>query len=150
MAAGNPPGWRIDYLARHWQSATACSSESSESESYILEVQVFGIRKSADTRKALRFFSERRVRTHFVDLMERPASLGELRRFAQKFGVSALVDRDSRQFEELGLRYAQLSDERWLEKLSEHPLLLRIPLVRNANQLTIGTEEAIWKGWVGR
>jgi arsenate reductase len=129
---------------------TARGSESSESESYILEVQVFGIRKSADTRKALRFFSERRVKTHFVDLMERPASLGELRRFAQKFGVSALVDRDSRQFEELGLRYAQLSDERWLEKLSEHPLLLRLPLVRNANQLTIGAEETIWKGWVGR
>ena len=115
-----------------------------------MEVQVFGIRKSADTRKALRFFSERRVKTHFVDLMERPASLGELRRFAQKFGASALVDRDSRQFEELGLRYAQLSDERWLDKLSEHPLLLRMPLVRNANQLTIGTEETIWKGWVGR
>jgi arsenate reductase len=115
-----------------------------------LEVQVFGIRKSADTRKALRFFSERRVKTHFVDLMERPASLGELRRFAQKFGVTALVDRDSRCFEELGLRYAQLSDERWLDKLSEQPLLLRMPLVRNANQLTIGTQETTWKGWVGR
>jgi arsenate reductase len=113
-------------------------------------VQVFGIRKSADTRKALRFFSERRVKTHFVDLMERAASPGELRRFAQKFGVSALIDRDSRSFDELGLRYAQLSDERWLEKLSEHPLLLRMPLVRNANQLTIGAEETTWKSWTGR
>src|SRR3954471_6488890 len=115
-----------------------------------LEVQIFGIRKSADTRKALRFFSERRIKTHFVDLMERPASLGELRRFAQKFGAKSLLDKDSRRFEELGLRYAQLSDERWLDKLSEEPLLLRVPLVRNANQLTIGTEETIWKGWVGR
>ncbi|HST07893.1 MAG TPA: ArsC/Spx/MgsR family protein [Gemmatimonadaceae bacterium] len=118
-------------------------------ESCILEVQVFGIKKNADTRKALRFFSERRIRTHFVDLVERAASLGELRRFAQKFGVSALIDRDSRRFEELGLRYAQLSDERWLEKLSEEPMLLRIPMVRNANQLTIGAEEAIWKTWIG-
>jgi len=82
--------------------------------------------------------------------MERAASLGELRRFAQKFGVSALVDRESRRFDELGLRYAQLSDERWLEKLSEEPMLLRMPMVRNANQLTIGAEEAIWKGWIGR
>jgi arsenate reductase-like glutaredoxin family protein len=112
-----------------------------------VEVQIFGVRKSADTRKALRFFSERRVKTHFVDLMERPASLGELRRFAQKFGVAALVDRDSKRFDELGLRYAQLSDDRWLEKLSEEPLLLRIPLVRNANQLGIGAQEAIWKSW---
>jgi arsenate reductase-like glutaredoxin family protein len=115
-----------------------------------LEVQIFGVKKSADTRKALRFFSERRIKTHFVDLMERPASLGELRRFAQKFGVMALVDRDSKRFDDLGLRYAQLSDDRWLEKLSEEPLLLRIPLVRNANQLVIGANEATWKSWLGQ
>jgi len=113
-----------------------------------LEVQIFGVRKSADTRKALRFFSERRVKTHFVDLTERPASLGELRRFVQKFGVAALVDRDSKRFDELGLRYAQLSDDRWLEKLSDEPLLLRMPLVRNANQLVIGADESIWRTWM--
>ena len=54
-----------------------------------MEVQIFGVKKSADTRKAQRFFAERRVKTHFVDLMERAASPGELRRFAQKFGVEA-------------------------------------------------------------
>ncbi|PYO59422.1 MAG: arsenate reductase, partial [Gemmatimonadetes bacterium] len=59
-----------------------------------MEVQIFGIRKSADTRAALRFFAERRIRTHFVDLNERAASLGELRRFAQKVGVQGLIDRD--------------------------------------------------------
>jgi len=85
-----------------------------------------------------------------VDLLERPAALGELRRFAQKFGVMALVDKGSKRFEELGLRYAQLSDDRWLEKLSQEPLLLRMPLVRNANQLAIGAEEDIWSGWTGR
>jgi arsenate reductase len=115
-----------------------------------LEVQIFGIKKSADTRKALRFFSERRITTHFVDLLERPAALGELRRFAQKFGVMALVDKESKRFDELGLRYAQLSDDRWLEKLSAEPLLLRIPLVRNANQLVIGADEDTWKGWIGQ
>ena len=113
-----------------------------------MEVQIFGIKKSADTRRALRFFSERRIKTHFVDLLERPAALGELRRFAQKFGVTALVDKESKRFDELGLRYAQLSDDRWLEKLSLEPLLLRMPLVRNANQLTIGMDEDAWKGWI--
>jgi arsenate reductase (glutaredoxin) len=115
-----------------------------------LEVQIFGIRKSADTRKALRFFSERRIKTHFVDLMEKLASLGELRRFAQKFGVMPLVDKDSKRFAELGLRYAQLSDDRWLQKLSEEPLLLKIPLVRNANQLAVGADESAWKSWTER
>ena len=115
-----------------------------------MEVQVFGIKKSADTRKALRFFSERRIKTHFVDLMERAASLGELKRFAQKFGISALIDKESKRFDELGLRYAQLSDDRWLQKLSDEPLLLRMPLVRNANQLGIGADEALWKNWTGK
>jgi arsenate reductase-like glutaredoxin family protein len=115
-----------------------------------LEVQVFGVRKSADTRAALRFFAERRIRTHFVDLAERAASPGELRRFAQKFGTQALIDRDSRRFGELGLAAAILSDERWLEKLSLEPLLLRVPLVRYQQQLTIGSAPEIWKTWIER
>jgi arsenate reductase (glutaredoxin) len=113
-----------------------------------MEVQVFGTKKSPPTRKALRFFAERRVRTHFVDLAERAASPGELRRFAQKFGVAALVDRDSRRFVELGLSAASYSDERWLQRLAEEPLMLTQPLVRNGSLLTIGEAEPTWKEWV--
>jgi len=112
-----------------------------------MEVQIFGIRKSADTRAALRFFAERRIKVHFVDLNEKAASIGELRRFAQKFGTAALIDRDSRRFAELGLRSATLGDERWLEKLSLEPLLLRMPLVRNQQQLTIGPAQDTWDAW---
>jgi arsenate reductase-like glutaredoxin family protein len=115
-----------------------------------MEVQVFGIKKSPDTRKALRFFAERRVKTHFVDLQERAASPGELNRFAQRFGVEALVDRDSRRFAELGLAAARLSDERWLEKLVAEPLLLRMPLVRHGPQLTVGDAVETWRAWTGR
>ena len=115
-----------------------------------MEVQVFGTRKSPDTRAALRFFSERRVKTHFADLNERPASPGELRRFAQKFGAEALVDRESKRFAELGLGAAVLSDERWIEKLAAEPLLLRQPLVRCRNQLTLGPAEDTWREWVKR
>lgn len=112
-----------------------------------MEVQVFGVKKSAETRKALRFFAERRIKTHFVDLNERAASPGELKRFIQKFGLDRLIDRESKRFDELGLRHARLSDERWLEKLVDEPLLLRMPLVRNGNALTIGLAEQDWKGW---
>jgi arsenate reductase len=115
-----------------------------------MEVQVFGVKKSADTRKALRFFAERRIKTHFVDLDERPASPGELKRFIQKFGLDRLIDRASKRYEELGLRHARLSDERWLEKLTEEPLLLQMPLVRNGNALTIGLAEADWKAWTAK
>lgn len=115
-----------------------------------MEVQVFGLKKSADTRAALRFFAERRIRVHFVDLAERAASRGELTRFAQKFGVQALLDRDSRRFGELGLRSASYSDDRWLEKLVEEPRLLRMPLVRRQQLLTIGLAESTWRVWAGR
>jgi len=111
------------------------------------EVQVFGTRGCADTRKALRFFSERRMKAHFVDLKERAASKGELRRFAQKLGIDALVDRDSKRFEALGLEQAHYGEARWLEILEEEPLLLRTPLVRSGKELSVGADEAAWKGW---
>jgi arsenate reductase (glutaredoxin) len=113
-----------------------------------VEVQIFGIPKSADTRKALRFFAERRVKTHFVDLDERAASLGELKRFAQKFGIGALLDSEGKRFKELGLQSARLPDERWLAKLADEPLLLRTPLVRFSNRLTIGLAEDEWRSWM--
>lgn len=115
----------------------------------MIEVQIFGTKKSADTRKALRFFAERRIKTHFVDLNERAASLGELKRFAQKFGVEALIDRESKRFLELGLGVARYSDDRWLEKLADEPLMLRVPLARCQHKLTVGLAEATWKEWAG-
>jgi arsenate reductase-like glutaredoxin family protein len=112
-----------------------------------MDVQIFGVKKSAETRKALRFFAERRIKTHFVDLDERAASVGELKRFVQKFGIERLLDRESRRFADLGLSHARLSDDRWMEKLVDEPLLLRMPLVRHGNALTIGLAEADWKNW---
>jgi arsenate reductase (glutaredoxin) len=116
----------------------------------VMQVQIFGVKKCAETRRALRFFAERRVKTHFVDLAERGASRGELLRFVQKFGVDALLDRDSRRFAELGLRSAAYGDERWISILVDEPLLLRTPLVRNQNLLTVGAGEPVWKEWIGR
>jgi arsenate reductase-like glutaredoxin family protein len=112
-----------------------------------MDVQIFGVKKSADTRKALRFFAERRIKTHFVDLMERAASRGELTRFAQRFGVAALIDESARRYGELGLRTARYGEERWLEVLTTEPLLLKMPLIRYGNALTVGAAEATWKSW---
>jgi arsenate reductase len=113
-----------------------------------MEVQVFGIQKSTDTRKALRFFKERRVKVHFVDLKLRPASKGELQRFVQKFGAEAVLDRCSKRFQELGLGRALYSDERWLEKMADEPFLLRMPLVRQKSRLTVGLAEEEWRRWL--
>jgi len=112
------------------------------------QVQVFGSKKSADTRKALRFFSERRVRTHFVDFAERGPSPGELRRFIDKFGVEALIDREGRRFQELGLHHATRGNEWWTRALVDDPLLLRMPLVRCGSRLTIGLADEEWRIWL--
>ena len=113
-----------------------------------MDVQIFGVKKNAETRKALRFFAERRMKTHFVDLMERAASRGELLRFAQKFGAPALIDESSRRYAELGLRTARYGDERWLQIMVDEPLILKMPLVRHGSALTIGSAETTWKSWL--
>ena len=116
-----------------------------------MEVQIFGVKKSAETRKAMRFFSERRIRAHFVDLTERELAAGELQRFVQKFGVEKLIDRDSKRFTELGMHHTSLTPARWVDKLLAEPLLLRMPLVRRLGQppaLSVGDAEDTWKSWV--
>ena len=112
-----------------------------------MNVQIFGVKKSAETRAALRFFAERRIKTHFVDLNERAASPRELERFIQKFGLDAIIDRDGKRFKDLGLAHSHLSPQRWIEKLADEPLLLRMPLVRYDNKLTIGDAQSEWKTW---
>ena len=115
-----------------------------------MEVQIFGTKKNAATRAALRFWAERRVTTHFVDLAERPASLGELRRFAQKHGVTALIDTSSRRYADLGLAQARHGDERWLEILAAEPLVLQQPLTRWQHNVTIGAMPDTWIAWLAK
>jgi len=113
-----------------------------------VEVQVFGTQKHQDTRRALRFWSERRIKVHFVDLNERAASKGELQRFVQKFGLTALIDKASKRYQDLGLGAGRYGDESWMQYLVDEPLLLTQPLTRFGSKLTIGLAESEWKAWV--
>lgn len=115
-----------------------------------MTVQVFGFRDCQDTRKAQRFFAERRIAVHFVDLAQRPASRGELRRFAERLGAEALIDRDSPRFRALGLHVSGDSPQRLLERALTEPRLLRTPLVRCGQQVTAGPAPETWAAWVAR
>jgi arsenate reductase-like glutaredoxin family protein len=110
--------------------------------------QVFGFTDDQDTRKALRFFSERRIAVHFVDLDERPASRGELRRFAERFGAASLLDRARPRFRALGLHVSSDSPERLLERAFADPRLLRTPLVRSGQRVSIGHAPDAWRAWI--
>jgi arsenate reductase-like glutaredoxin family protein len=113
-----------------------------------VNVQVFGFRDDSETRKALRFFAERRIPVHFVDLAERPAARGELRRFQERFGAAALVNRESPRFRALGLHVSGDSPERLLDRALAEPRLLRTPLVRNAHRVTVGANADEWRAWI--
>ena len=110
-----------------------------------MEVQIFGTRGSKDTQKALRFFKERRITTHFVDLEQRRASAGELRRFGQKFGWPALIDRAGKRYQERRLRLTGLSESQILPLLEADSLLLVTPLLRAGNELAVGWDEDHWR-----
>lgn len=111
-------------------------------------VQVFGFVDCPATRKAQRFFAERRIPVHFVDLAERPASAGELRRFQERFGAAALIDRESRRFRDLGLRAAADAPERLLRRALAEPRVLRTPLVRDGARLSVGHAPDEWRRWL--
>ena len=113
-----------------------------------MEVQVFGVQKHQDVRKALRFWSERRVKVHFVDFKERAPSKGELQRFAQRFGLSALIDKTAKRYRELGLGAARYDDARWLEILCDEPLVLQMPLTRLQQKVTVGLAQDEWTAWI--
>jgi arsenate reductase len=113
-----------------------------------MEVQIFGFSDCQDTRKAQRFFKERGVPVHFVDMKERPAARGELRRFAERFGAAALIDRESPRFRALGLRAGGDSPERLVATALTEPRLLRTPLVRCAHRVAIGLQPVTWQTWL--
>ena len=83
----------------------------------------------------------------FVDLKKRPPAPGELKRFALKFGARALLDEDSKAYKKSNLGYLTMGDQEIIERVIADPGLLRLPLVRNGNALTIGVEETTWRAW---
>jgi arsenate reductase-like glutaredoxin family protein len=113
-----------------------------------MDVQIFGVKNDADTRKALRFFKERRVKVHFVDFKIRGPSKGELRRFVDKHGVDDLIDRDAKRFHAMGLQASYYGADRWIEIAVDEPLILRLPLVRRGQDVTVGYDDTEWRRWL--
>ena len=109
---------------------------------------MFGYEDSQPTRAALRFFRERRVPIHFVDLRKRPIAPGELRRFVERLGPDSLLDREGRAYKAANLGYLRLEPAEIVDRLLADPRLLRLPLVRSGQQLTAGPAEPTWKEWL--
>ena len=111
----------------------------------MVNVQIFGLRNSQSTRAAERFFKERRIAIHFVDLKRKPMAGGEIKRFIERFGLLGLLDTEGSAYIDAGLKYLRLADAELLKRIEREPKLLRLPLIRAANRLSIGHDEASWK-----
>jgi arsenate reductase (glutaredoxin) len=113
-------------------------------------IQVFGLEKDQATRAAQRFFKERRVAISFVDLRKRPIAAAELRRFVERLGAPALLDETSSAYRDRGLGYLRMDEDEIVERLLTDPSLLRLPLIRNGNEVSAGRAESTWKEWLNR
>lgn len=110
-----------------------------------MTVQILGTRKSNDTKKALRFFSERRIAYHFRDLTEKGLSRGEIENICRAVDPSRMIDTKSPRYEKRGMAYM---DYDILEEVLEDPLLLRMPIVRCGRSATMGYSPEEWKRWI--
>src|SRR5580765_3086316 len=111
----------------------------------MLTVQIFGLKNSSATRAAERFFKERRAAIQFVELKQKPMAPGEIKRFIQRFGLAGLLDSAGKTYIDEGLKYLKLSDAELLGRIERAPQLLRLPLVRAGQRLSVGHDESSWK-----
>ena len=110
-----------------------------------VNIQIFGSKKNNDSKKAERWFKERRIKYQYIDLLTKGLSLGEYRSAKAAVGFEALVNTQCDEYEDLGLQYVppQAVDQR----IADCPAVLNAPIVRNGKQATVGYCPEIWKEW---
>lgn len=113
-------------------------------------IQVFGTDDNSATRNTLRFFRERRIVVHYVDLRKKPIARGELQRFVDRLGAKALLDETSKPYKEQGLAYLAMDTAGIVSRLLADAKLLKLPLVRYGDDVTAGKAEDAWKAWLAK
>lgn len=112
-----------------------------------MNIQIFGTKKSFDTKKAQRYFKERRIKFQFIDLKEKGMSMGELESVLRAVGgIDAVLDPKAKDQDTLAL-ITYLAESQKFDKLLENQQVLREPIVRNGRQATVGYAPDVWKGW---
>ena len=112
-----------------------------------MNIQIFGTKKSFDTKKAQRYFKERRIKFQFIDLKEKEMSKGELQSVVQAVGgLDEVIDPKAKDQDTVAL-ITYLAESQKFDKLLENQQVLREPIVRNGKQATVGYEPDTWKTW---
>ncbi len=112
-----------------------------------MNIQIYGKSKCFDTKKAERYFKERRIQYQYVDLERFGMSTGEYRNIKSAVGsMEALIDEKSKAYEKCFIRYLA-SKEAVEEKLLDNQSLFKTPIVRNGKKATVGYCPEVWKDW---
>ena len=112
-----------------------------------MNIQIFGTKKSFDSKKAERYFKERRIKYHFIDMKEKGLSKGEFKSVCQAVGgYEKLIDPDCKDKNLLAL-LEYISAEDKMDKILENQKVIKIPIVRNGKQATVGYQPDVWKDW---
>jgi len=108
-------------------------------------IQIFGVKSCNDTKKALRFFKDRKIEVQFINLKEKEISKGELKSITKTYDIEELLDREGKEFKKRNLEYYHFDT---LELLMESPTLYKTPILRDRDKVTIGYKPEVWKEWV--
>lgn len=112
-----------------------------------MNIQIFGTKKSFDTKKAQRYFKERRIKVQFIDLKEKEMSKGELQSVMRAVGgIDAVIDPNTKDQDTVAL-ITYLAESQKFDKLLENQQILREPIVRNGQKATVGYCPDVWKTW---
>lgn len=110
-----------------------------------MNIQIFGTKKCFDTKKAMRYFKERRIKFQFIDLKEKGMSKGEFNSVKQAVGgLENLIDQNCKDQEALAL-ISYITDKE--EKILENQQVIKTPVVRNGRRATVGYQPEIWQVW---
>ncbi len=104
-------------------------------------IQIFGTKKCKESAKALRFFKERNIKVHFVDLADKGISKGELQNISRSIPLVELIDTESREYEKLNLKYMKFTPE---DEIIAHPLIIKTPIVRAGKSASCGLKPEVW------
>ncbi|MCK8060047.1 MULTISPECIES: arsenate reductase family protein [unclassified Fusibacter] len=111
-----------------------------------MNIQIFGKKKCFETKKAERYFKERRIKFQMIDLIQKGISPGELKSIIQSVGIENLIDKDSPFYEESDIGHTR-DPETMFAILLDYTEVLKTPIVRNGKKATVGYQPDIWKAW---
>ena len=112
-----------------------------------MNIQIFSKAKCFDTKKAERYFKERNIKYHFVDILKKGLSQGEYQSVKNAVGgMAALVDEKSKEYESQYIKYLARQDDAE-ERLLTNPGMFKTPIVRNGKKATVGYQPEVWGSW---